>query len=191
MFAIVPKSAATLSGNASPPLISYVIHVLQPTNEIGPVYHNAEIQPTTSIRAEFPLARFAWAIFPFLTTFLTLGYERSLILVDGTTTITKQATADEYYAFADAESSQSRSSKSHSIPKSPSLASATTDNDAYPELYPGYRELDRLRQTALQEQRPPGWVFNPDKYERGSIGWMKEMGYEVQDYDDFDKGGEC
>jgi hypothetical protein len=68
------------------------------------------------------LTRFAWAIFPLLADFLTSECDA------GTTTATKQATADENYALANANSSQPPQSRSNSHRKRKALDSTVDDN---------------------------------------------------------------
>src|SRR4051794_12056189 len=49
---------------------------------IGHTDHNAALHPIQGIQPEFLLARFAWAIFPYLAAFLDAGVERFLLLKD-------------------------------------------------------------------------------------------------------------
>jgi|SRR5579862_7838453 len=65
-FAFVPKWFNASDGNM---VSRYATHVLQPSNEIGPVYHNASTLPISHVCPESLSVRFAWAIFPELKTF--------------------------------------------------------------------------------------------------------------------------
>jgi hypothetical protein len=76
-FVCVPKSNSMLRG-------AMVTHVLQPTNELGLLYHNVQMHPTPGVPHEFWLARFAWAIFPSVQPFLDCGIPRLLIRIKTT-----------------------------------------------------------------------------------------------------------
>jgi HNH endonuclease len=77
-FVLVPKKAE------SSPETVIVTHVLEPTHELGLLYHNTQLHPTPGIPQEFFLARFAWAIFPSVQPFLERGIPRLLIRVKTT-----------------------------------------------------------------------------------------------------------
>ncbi|KAI9776296.1 MAG: hypothetical protein M1839_000456 [Geoglossum umbratile] len=55
-----------------------VTHMLQPTYELGRLYHNTLLLETPGISIEFLLARFAWAIFLSVKHFLLAGLLRLL-----------------------------------------------------------------------------------------------------------------
>lgn len=61
-FVIYPKD-----GNAD----SFVVHMLEPTSDIGPLYHNSRTHPIHACRIQFLYARFAWSIFPAISGFLS------------------------------------------------------------------------------------------------------------------------
>jgi len=49
----------------------FVVHMLEPTPELGQLFHNVHVQPLWQCNARFLYARFAWAIFPSLAGFLS------------------------------------------------------------------------------------------------------------------------
>ena len=51
----------------------WVAHFLDPTLDLGPMYHNAEVLFGTGGSNHFFLARFAWSIFPCVNAFFTNG----------------------------------------------------------------------------------------------------------------------
>ncbi|KAI9760929.1 MAG: hypothetical protein M1840_002171 [Geoglossum simile] len=55
-----------------------VTHMLQPTYELGRLYHNIPLLETPDVSIEFLLARFAWSIFPSINGFLAAGVPRLL-----------------------------------------------------------------------------------------------------------------
>jgi hypothetical protein len=78
-FVFVPKPVSSPHTNQSSS--RFVTHVLEQTSEIGPLYHNAALFPLRGVQPEFLLARFAWAIFPYLRRFLTAKTDRLLLLM--------------------------------------------------------------------------------------------------------------
>ncbi|KAL8707349.1 MAG: hypothetical protein Q9220_007609 [cf. Caloplaca sp. 1 TL-2023] len=64
MFVIVPKAQ------------SWLVHFLQPSNTLGPLYHNMKADLSQDIAPEHLLTRFAWAIFPQVQYFLQQGRSR-------------------------------------------------------------------------------------------------------------------
>jgi hypothetical protein len=91
MFVFVPKPIS--SGR-------FVTHVLQQTSEIGPFYHNAALHPIRGVQVEFLLVRFAWAIFPLLTNFLTTRTERLLLLVKDRNSVAEEVSGNDCWRFA-------------------------------------------------------------------------------------------
>lgn len=61
-FVIYPKD-----GNVD----SFVVHMLEPTSDIGSLYHNSRTHPIHACRIQFLYARFAWSIFPAISGFLS------------------------------------------------------------------------------------------------------------------------
>ncbi|KAF7894340.1 hypothetical protein EAF00_007854 [Botryotinia globosa] len=56
-----------------------VVHMLEPTPDIGQLYHNTCVKiPECGL--EFLFARFAWSIFPYLTNFLSRNVENRLVV---------------------------------------------------------------------------------------------------------------
>ncbi|KAL9011002.1 MAG: hypothetical protein Q9173_004115 [Seirophora scorigena] len=64
MFVFVPKQD------------KWLIHFLEPSNTLGPLYHNVKASLNHGIAHEHVLARFAWAIFPMVRSFLERGPKR-------------------------------------------------------------------------------------------------------------------
>ena len=56
----------------------WVAHFLEPTYDLGQLYHNRPVEIPRGVRTEFILARFAWAIFPLVKRFVEHGPERSV-----------------------------------------------------------------------------------------------------------------
>lgn len=48
-------------------------HFLEHTHELGILYHNRELHPIPQVACEFLYARFAWSLFPLLSSFLSGG----------------------------------------------------------------------------------------------------------------------
>jgi hypothetical protein len=59
---------------------NWVAHFLGPTVDLGRIYHNTVVDLSNDISPHFLLARFAWAIFPLLKIFLSVGFPRRLRL---------------------------------------------------------------------------------------------------------------
>jgi len=72
-FIFIPKKSESTSETA------IVAHVLEPTHELGLLYHNTQLHPMPGVPWVFFLARFAWAIFPSVQPFLECGIPRLLI----------------------------------------------------------------------------------------------------------------
>ncbi|KAL9030104.1 MAG: hypothetical protein Q9196_001744 [Gyalolechia fulgens] len=66
MFAVVVKQG------------KWMIHFLQPSHHLGPLYHNVKARLNDEVAPEHVLARFAWAIFPLVRLFLHQGPRRSI-----------------------------------------------------------------------------------------------------------------
>jgi hypothetical protein len=49
----------------------FVVHMLEPTPDLAQLYHNVEVHPLMQCSPQFIFARFAWAIFPSLSTFIS------------------------------------------------------------------------------------------------------------------------
>ncbi|KAL8961879.1 MAG: hypothetical protein Q9193_001634 [Seirophora villosa] len=64
MFVFVPKQD------------KWLIHFLEPSNTLGPLYHNVKANLNDGVAREHVLARFAWAIFPMVRSFLERGPKR-------------------------------------------------------------------------------------------------------------------
>lgn len=58
----------------------WMAHFLQLTRELGPCYHNTRIQIHSSVSHAFLLTRFAYSIFPFLSSFLNTNQKRVIRL---------------------------------------------------------------------------------------------------------------
>ncbi|KAI4127093.1 MAG: hypothetical protein LQ338_003379 [Usnochroma carphineum] len=70
-FVFVPK-------RPQPNLSNMVTHLLSPSDEYGPLYHNTAAYSLDLIPRQYLLARFAWAIFPLVEPFLLSEVRRSL-----------------------------------------------------------------------------------------------------------------
>jgi len=89
--------------------------MLEPTLDIGPLYHNTLLHSVTDCAVQFFYARFAWAIFPSLAAFLSKpGVKRTVVRVrndgDGTTREVAEIT-DKTDLKASAAASRSSSPK--------------------------------------------------------------------------------
>ncbi|KAL8749111.1 MAG: hypothetical protein Q9184_006933 [Pyrenodesmia sp. 2 TL-2023] len=56
----------------------WLVHFLEPTKTLGPLYHNMEPELSDDIAPEHLLTRFAWAIFPLIKVFLQAGGKRRI-----------------------------------------------------------------------------------------------------------------
>lgn len=72
-FVFVPKSSV------------FVVHILPPgsSSELAAMYHNVQLQPLAAVAVEFLLARFAWAIFTQLESFVSQGVSRQVVVDAG------------------------------------------------------------------------------------------------------------
>ncbi|KAL8993078.1 MAG: hypothetical protein Q9169_006613 [Polycauliona sp. 2 TL-2023] len=64
MFVFMPKQG------------KWLVHFLEPSRALGPFNHNVSARMNGGIAQEHVLARFAWAIFPMVATFLKQGSKR-------------------------------------------------------------------------------------------------------------------
>jgi HNH endonuclease len=68
-FAFFPKNSQ-----------GYAVHMLESSSDIRPIYHNTLVHPILDCAIQFVYARFAWAIFPSLSTFLSRpGVKRTVV----------------------------------------------------------------------------------------------------------------
>lgn len=92
-----------------------LVHLLEITNDLGKLYHNVKLHPIPSYSLEFLYARFAWGIFPFLTTFFSNPFiSRSVIVArneGGTTKYTTENSINPNELVEKAAASRSRSPK--------------------------------------------------------------------------------
>ena len=63
---------------------SFVIHMLAQTLDIGPLYHNVHLAPIPKCNLRFLYTRFAWAILPLLSGFLSAPGTRRVVRIDDT-----------------------------------------------------------------------------------------------------------
>ncbi|KAL8965049.1 MAG: hypothetical protein Q9197_006695 [Variospora fuerteventurae] len=66
MFVVIPKQGI------------WMIHFLQPSHILGPLYHNVRARLNDEVAREHVLTRFAWAIFPLVQAFVQQGPRRSI-----------------------------------------------------------------------------------------------------------------
>ncbi|KAH6668239.1 hypothetical protein B0J14DRAFT_442569, partial [Halenospora varia] len=69
-FILYPKDATGFS-----------LHIMEPSLDLGILYHNARTHPIVNCRPEFLYARFAWSLFRFLSGFLAMPADRAVITV--------------------------------------------------------------------------------------------------------------
>jgi hypothetical protein len=69
-FILYPKDATGFS-----------LHIMEPSLDLGVLYHNDRTHPIVNCRPEFLYARFAWALFRFLSGFLAMPADRAVITV--------------------------------------------------------------------------------------------------------------
>ncbi|KAL8823575.1 MAG: hypothetical protein Q9170_008346 [Blastenia crenularia] len=85
MFAIVAKHGG------------WMIHFLQPSHSLGPLYHNIKVKLDDEVAPEHVFTRFAWAIFPLVRPFLQQGPKRSIrawVMDDNGYSVEKNAIMD-------------------------------------------------------------------------------------------------
>jgi HNH endonuclease len=68
-FAFFPKNSQ-----------GYTVHMLEPTLDIGPLYHNTLLHSVIDCAVQFFYARFAWAIFPSLAAFLSKPSVKRIVI---------------------------------------------------------------------------------------------------------------
>ena len=61
----------------------WAVHFLRETHNLGPTFHNTIVNLKEEVSPEFLLARFAWAIFPLVRSFVDLGPKRTLLVRAG------------------------------------------------------------------------------------------------------------
>ncbi len=59
----------------------FFVHMMEPSPDLGILYHNARTHSIVNCRAEFIYARFAWSLFRFLSGFLAMPVDRAVITV--------------------------------------------------------------------------------------------------------------
>ena len=62
----------------APKVSQWSVHFLEPTMDIGDLYHNCPLNLSASISPKFLLSRFAWAIFPELGLFLRTNSTKAI-----------------------------------------------------------------------------------------------------------------
>ncbi len=169
----------------------FVLHMLEPTRDIGPLYHNTHLNiPYCSL--EFLFARFAWSIFPSLSGFLSRPGKSRLVVrsrantgdriieeVDNATILGRKATASRNHSPTkraravaglddeDVKHNRKRRQTCEAEPSFNSTLPTLEDNgeleptEPVAEAYPGSTYFDDLRRKALQQQRPAGHVPRP------------------------------
>ena len=99
-FVIAPKGS------------QWAVHFLEPTMDIGNLYHNCPLDLSVSISPQFLLSRFAWAIFPkvraFLRTNSTKAIKVPVMTEHGLAEEVKILAKDELTKILDSTKSKSR-----------------------------------------------------------------------------------
>ncbi|KAI9866797.1 MAG: hypothetical protein M1813_000739 [Trichoglossum hirsutum] len=180
IFAFVPKALKT---DKTP---RYVSHVLQITGETGPLYHNAFIYPI-DVPREFLFARFAWAIFPSLESFLISGSERLLLVNQDGSEVPKNVSANECFELAGPSRSVSRSRntsrkrKARSTPQKSNIGVDSRESTPYSQHKRqqlsstesptsnsnNQQHFQPLKEPALQIQRTTDWAMSESNDPRG------------------------
>lgn len=165
---------------------AFVVHMLVPTPEIGQLYHNTRVE-ISKCGIEFLFARFAWALFPFLSVFLG-GVSESLLVVrwnaDGkriVEDVTDPRSLRQQSAASRSTYQKKRSrataedlndyGESEESPSDFTLPTSGDDSDSKKRfgkrrckslnysMYAQEVHINELRQAALAKQRPVG--YNP------------------------------
>ena len=63
-----------------PQVLRSSAHIVTGNRELRQSYHNVELQPISDVAVEHLFARFAWNLFPSISTFLQSSTSRSLLL---------------------------------------------------------------------------------------------------------------
>lgn len=85
MFVFVPKQD------------DWLIHFLEPSQDLGPQYHNVKARLNDGVSREHVLARFAWTIFPLVRPFLERGpkrWVRAMVTDDDGSSVEEKAFMD-------------------------------------------------------------------------------------------------
>ncbi|KAI9764989.1 MAG: hypothetical protein M1840_007911 [Geoglossum simile] len=167
VFTFVPKH---LDGYKTP---HYVSHVLEKTNELRLLHHNASLLPIHEVPEQFLFARFAWAIFPSLAPFLISGSERLLLMDQGEPAVPKMVSAKGCHTLAGSRRSASSSRcasqerKAGSAPQESSAKGADSREGTPPSQY--------KRQRLSPTESPPS-SFDDEQH----FQLLKERGRQIQ-----------
>lgn len=132
---------------------SYVVHMLQPTPDIGKLYHNMCLQPIEECSPQMLYARFAWAIFPLLSSFLSMPSTARLVSVVEMREQTKERVVKELsmtQLTAKAESSRSTNQKKRQRPAGPE----NSDFDNIAEWNPKRQKFEYVRERNIEFGSP-------------------------------------
>ncbi|KAL9595890.1 MAG: hypothetical protein Q9219_006158 [cf. Caloplaca sp. 3 TL-2023] len=145
-FVFVPKGHQPGVGNT-------VIHLISPSEEYGPLYHNTIAYPLDLIPVPYLFARFAWVIFPLVEPFLLRNVRRSL----ATTTVVQQTyDPNECKEFTVFRSKRSGTGSPKKRPK-PTAESVKRPHN---ETISQGTEDDRSTKRIKRSPTPPGSVEN-------------------------------
>lgn len=114
-FVLYPKSASGFS-----------LHMIQPSQDLGFLYHNALCHDISKCQPEFLYARFARTLFPFLSTFLAMPIKRNVVVADAQDETRSSQFRTSVEVRDNAMLSRSRSPKKR---KAPSVDTQVLDND--------------------------------------------------------------
>ncbi|GAP86892.1 putative conserved hypothetical protein [Rosellinia necatrix] len=154
LFVVVPKpsagpstpgpqsSTSTLSPRIKRQQYAFAAHVLSDNNEASDFrdkYHNFPLQPKYSkqFKHEFLFARFAWALFPYLTHFVyrsDSATTRNFMVLEGDDYVSKSMTGLEYVNFREKRGQGkigSRKRPGDSMNQNREPADEDDENDAY------------------------------------------------------------
>lgn len=96
----------------APKVSQWSVHFLEPTLDVGNLYHNCPLDLSASISPQFLLSRFAWAIFPelgpFLRTNSTKAIKVPVMTEHGLAEEVKMMAKDELTKIFDSTKSKSR-----------------------------------------------------------------------------------
>jgi HNH endonuclease len=121
----------------------YVVHMLEPTPDIGQLYHNVKTHPLLQCNPRFLYARFAWALFPSLAGFLSKpGVSRYLFLAR------KGERGVEWVEEEVAKPEELRARISASRSRSPKKRQRATNVNPHEDV-----ETDGLPEISLKRQR--------------------------------------
>ena len=187
----------------------FCLHIMEPSLDLGILYHNARTHPIVNCRPEFLYARFAWSLFRFLSGFLAMPVDRAVITVVSGSEQTRVAEIKKSLEIRERGTSSSRSrsprkrkargeehddeeacKRRRCDPETEGVSTNTpmleTDGGTQDFVDEEDRRIQQLRNQHLRAQRPAGFIpFTGSAFEGTSDAKivLERLGFEIIDDD--------